>query len=85
VFDARRASGVLSDLHGTVRVTTEEVAVTQTRWCAPCASEQLFEVPPCEDGHGEECLDLCCVRCGHAIVVGVLATDAEVRLETRAA
>ncbi len=41
------------------------------RWCAPCGSEQPFEVPPCEDGHGEDCLDLACMECGHALVVGV--------------
>lgn len=45
------------------------------RWCASCATETLFEQPPCEDGHGEDCLDLACVECGAAVVVGVLVTD----------
>ena len=44
------------------------------RWCAQCSDERPFEVPPCEDGHGLDCLDLSCVDCGHAIVVGVLVT-----------
>ncbi len=54
-------------------------------WCPPCGSEQLFEVPPCEDGHGEDCLDLACVVCGHAIVVGVMVAAADVVLAERAA
>lgn len=54
------------------------------RWCACCLSEQLFEVPPCEDGHGEGCLDLACVACGHAVVVGVQVADVQV-LDLRAA
>lgn len=55
------------------------------RWCVECAAEQSFEVPPCEDGHGEDCLDLACSACGHAIVVGVLVADDEVLLEVFAA
>ena len=42
-----------------------------TRWCAGCRDERVFEVPPCEDGHGLDCLDLACVECGHAVVVGI--------------
>ena len=55
------------------------------RWCSPCGSEQLFEVPPCEDGHGEDCLDLACAQCGAAVVVGVLLASAPVLAESRAA
>lgn len=55
------------------------------RWCVGCGDERLFELPPCEDGHGDDCLDLACVECGHAIVVGVLAVDGELVLEVRAA
>ena len=44
----------------------------QYRWCPECVDEQIFLVPPCEDGHAEDCLDLACVECGHAITVGVL-------------
>lgn len=45
------------------------------RWCAGCQDERGFEAPPCEDGHGLDCLDLACVECGHAIVVGLMAGD----------
>ena len=55
------------------------------RWCAECSDERPFEVPPCEDGHGLDCLDLACVDCGHAIVVGVLADEQVVVVELAAA
>lgn len=42
------------------------------RWCAGCETDTPFEAPPCEDGHGLECLDLACVECGLALVAGVL-------------
>ena len=45
------------------------------RWCSTCQGKQLFEQPPCEDGHGEDCLDLACVTCGAALVLGL--TDAQ--------
>ena len=47
------------------------------RWCPECADDRSFEVPPCEDGHGLDCLDLGCVDCGFAIVVG-LFVDGEI-------
>lgn len=50
-----------------------------TRWCAGCADERAFEMPPCEDDHGGDCLDLACVECGHAIVVGIQAAE-EIRV-----
>lgn len=54
-------------------------SVEAVRWCAGCRTERAFEVPPCDDGHGTDCLDLACVACGHAIVVGILiASDAVV-------
>ncbi len=55
------------------------------RWCAECSDERPFEVPPCEDGHGLDCLDLACVDCGHAIVVGLLADEQVVVVELAAA
>ena len=55
------------------------------RWCAQCSDERPFEVPPCEDGHGLDCLDLACTDCGHAIVVGVLAAEQVVVVELVAA
>lgn len=45
------------------------------RWCPECADERPFEMPPCEDGHGADCLDLGCVDCGFALVVGLLVDD----------
>ena len=41
------------------------------RWCSECKDERPFEVPPCEDGHGLDCLDLACVDCGAAVVTGI--------------
>lgn len=52
--------------------------LTDLRWCAGCEGERAFETPPCEDGHGADCVDLACVDCGHAIVLGVLAGDDDV-------
>lgn len=43
------------------------------RWCSTCSSKQLFEQPPCEDGHGDDCLDLACVTCGTALVLGLIS------------
>jgi hypothetical protein len=60
----RRACRELSE----ARVT---VAVMNIRWCGDCKDERVFEVPPCEDGHGADCLDLACVDCGSAIVTGI--------------
>jgi hypothetical protein len=59
----------------------------QVRWCTECQDERVFEVPPCEDGHGVDCLDLFCVECGSAVVVGVLIAQPaeEVVVEVRAA
>jgi hypothetical protein len=61
----------------------EELRVMTVRWCGECREEQLFEVPPCADGHGEDCPDLACTGCGLGIVVGVL--EAEVAPERLAA
>ena len=58
----RRASPGLSEAGGTVDA--------MTNWCPECVDECSFEMPPCEDGHGADCLDLACVECGFAIVVG---------------
>ncbi|MBC7374762.1 MAG: hypothetical protein H7323_12305 [Frankiales bacterium] len=50
----------------------------EIRWCAGCGDERGFEMPPCEDGHGLDCLDLACVDCGHAIVVGLASLEVTV-------
>ena len=47
------------------------------RWCADCRAEQLFEVPPCSDGHDAGCPDLACTTCGAAAVLGIAETAAE--------
>ena len=50
------------------------MVTAEIRFCVGCQDERGFEMPPCEDGHGLDCLDLACVECGHAIVVGVMAS-----------
>lgn len=40
--------------------------------CAGCGSEQRFERPPCEDGHGDGCPERTCVTCGAAVLVGLV-------------
>ncbi len=55
------------------------------RWCAMCTTETVFEAPPCEDGHGLDCLDVACVECGHALVLGVLVEKRTVLVVAQAA
>lgn len=54
--------------------------MSDSRWCAECREEQPFEVPPCEDGH-DDCPDLACAVCGHAVVVGLLLAPDEVLVQ----
>ena len=49
------------------------------RWCSHCSSKTLFEQPPCDDGHGTECLDLACMDCGFGITLRDLSPAAEPR------
>ena len=51
------------------------MVTAEVRFCVGCQGERGFEMPPCEDGHGLDCLDLACVECGHAIVVGIMASE----------
>jgi hypothetical protein len=47
-------------------------------FCPDCSAEQSFERPGCEDGHGPDCVELCCVQCGTAMLIGdlpALSTD----------
>ncbi|MDR7278273.1 hypothetical protein [Catenuloplanes atrovinosus] len=37
--------------------------------CVICQREMLFEIPPCEDDHGDDCPELVCTGCGAAIVL----------------
>jgi hypothetical protein len=34
--------------------------------CVICDRDMLFEVPPCADGHDDDCPELLCTRCGAA-------------------
>lgn len=42
--------------------------------CPDCGDEQLFETPPCLDGHAD-CPERVCTACGYAVVVGWLGID----------
>ncbi len=46
------------------------------RHCGICEQEEFFEVPPCADGHGEDCPDLVCTGCGSVITVAVVPVPA---------
>ncbi|HLZ36166.1 MAG TPA: hypothetical protein VKP64_00075 [Mycobacteriales bacterium] len=59
------------------------VRPTTVRHCSTCGGEQLFEQPPCEDGHAE-CPEWACVACGFAVVVGGLDAPAPVRVDAAA-
>lgn len=37
--------------------------------CAICDAELLFEAPPCQDDHDEDCPELICTGCGGAILI----------------
>ncbi len=37
--------------------------------CPVCGRPGPAETPPCVDGHGEECPDRICARCGTALFV----------------
>ena len=39
--------------------------------CPECLEVQLFEQPPCTDGHGADCPDWVCTVCGAAVSAGV--------------
>ncbi|BCL13055.1 hypothetical protein [Micromonospora sagamiensis] len=38
-------------------------------YCDSCQGVQLFEVPPCEDGHEADCPELTCTGCGAAVLI----------------
>jgi hypothetical protein len=40
-------------------------------FCPTCGEERLTEVPPCPDGHGDDCPDRACVECGTALLLDV--------------
>jgi hypothetical protein len=56
------------------------------RWCAGCSKQTLFEQPPCDDGHGTDCLDLACMECGFGITLrGLAPADKPKRKDVHAA
>ncbi|GAA2587217.1 hypothetical protein SMC26_13805 [Actinomadura fulvescens] len=40
-------------------------------YCSTCGDERLFELPPCQDGHGAECPERVCTECGTAMLIGL--------------
>jgi len=38
--------------------------------CPECLIDSPFEQPPCQDGHGDDCPEWCCVTCGFAVFAG---------------
>src|SRR5262249_9748438 len=40
------------------------------RYCDECGQDRAFEVPACCDGHGGDCPDRICTRCGDAVTIG---------------
>jgi hypothetical protein len=38
--------------------------------CEHCGGRQLFETPPCTEGHGTDCPERVCTRCGSALLLG---------------
>jgi hypothetical protein len=52
--------------------------------CTDCGDVRVFVTPPCEDGHGDDCPDLCCTVCGLALTRGVLLLADAVVLVTAA-
>ncbi|MER7417802.1 hypothetical protein ABT346_13630 [Micromonospora peucetia] len=38
-------------------------------YCDTCEGVELFESPPCADGHGADCPELACTSCGTALLV----------------
>jgi hypothetical protein len=40
-------------------------------YCSECADFEVFEQPPCVDGHGADCPEWLCVICGTAVLIDV--------------
>ncbi|WP_051114150.1 hypothetical protein [Actinopolymorpha alba] len=49
--------------------------------CPSCRRLQLFEQPPCDDGHKAECPEWVCIVCGTALFVDV-TLDVDVQVVT---
>ena len=50
--------------------------------CDVCEGGQLFEAPPCVDGHGADCPELVCTGCGAAVLIATFTFPAP-RLDAR--
>ncbi|MGN6332013.1 MAG: hypothetical protein ACTHOD_10225 [Motilibacteraceae bacterium] len=55
------------------------------RWCSVCSAETEVDVVPCPDGHGADCPDVVCARCGVVAVIGLVSDAAEPRRAAGAA
>jgi hypothetical protein len=40
-------------------------------YCPECAELEVFEQPPCADGHGADCPEWVCLTCGTALLINV--------------
>jgi hypothetical protein len=49
--------------------TKRTTAVLVVLDCPECARPEMFEQPPCDDGH-DPCPELICVTCTTAVVLG---------------
>ncbi|TDC36232.1 hypothetical protein E1211_14075 [Micromonospora sp. 15K316] len=45
-------------------------------YCDSCQGVQQFETPPCDDGHGADCPELVCTRCGGAVLIATFTFGA---------
>ncbi|MEV4812911.1 hypothetical protein [Micromonospora avicenniae] len=45
-------------------------------YCDSCQGVQQFETPPCVDGHGVDCPELVCTRCGSALLIATFSFHA---------
>lgn len=60
----------MSNPRGTVPGMTTALPATLVRWCTTCGGDVAFEQPGCLDGHGTDCPEWACTRCGAALLVG---------------
>ena len=51
-------------------------------FCPVCAVDQLLEVPPCADGHGQDCPDRACASCGTGLWLDSVPDTPAVRRST---
>jgi hypothetical protein len=54
------------------------------RYCDDCGEVRVFVTPPCDDGHGADCPDVCCSHCGSALTGTIWLLTEDVVLVTAA-